>query len=310
MNILITETQFNSINESTTKNQNLCTTFGRYSDFCKKIEKNIKDSRTGGREGNLVNLSSKFFNDVVRNPKFFKTITLTPGNPEFDNRMESLLKLQLILSNFNSCPEIQNKLKNDIEVLPKKGLQMVVDEDNKYSLLNRLDTHWSAKAYLLTKIILDELQGYENEENIEKIDLNNISDEKIREIIKYVIDNDNIDEVSEYLFDLLNENKEFREYFMGSLKYSRDVGNKVEQDVFNSLREKYGKRNVIEFSGDFGFVDYFGIDGIVIKDEVAHPIQISTSIKSNPKIFKYASERCRPLGFYKNNNIITKYTPI
>jgi hypothetical protein len=162
---------------------------------------------------------------------------------------------------------------------------------------------------LLTKIILDEIEGYENQEKIDKIDLNDISDEKIREIIKYVIDNNNVDEVSEYLFDLLNENKEFRDYFMGSLKYSRDMGNKVEQDIFNSLRQKYGKENVIEFSGDFGFVDYFGIDGILIEGEVAHPIQISTSIKSHPKIFKYASERCKPLGFYKNNNIVTKYSP-
>jgi|688.fasta_scaffold434172_2 hypothetical protein len=304
MNILITESQLNIINESTLKRQDLCATFGGYSEFCRQIEKNIK-----GRKENLGNLSSNFFNDVVKNPKFFKTITLEPGNPEFDSRMDRLIMLQFVLANFRSCPEIQTKLQKDIEVLPKKGLKMVVDENNKYSLLNRLDTHYSAKAYLLTKIILDEIEGYENQEKIDKIDLNDISDEKIREIIKYVIDNNNVDEVSEYLFDLLNENKEFRDYFMGSLKYSRDMGNKVEQDIFNSLRQKYGKENVIEFSGDFGFVDYFGIDGILIEGEVAHPIQISTSIKSHPKIFKYASERCKPLGFYKNDNIVTKYSP-
>jgi hypothetical protein len=304
MNILITESQLNTINESTLKRQDLCATFGGYSNFCKQIENNIK-----GRKENLINLSSNFFNDVVKNPKFFKTITLEPGNPEFDSRMDRLILLQVILANFRSCPEIQTKLKKDIEVLPKKGLKMVVDENNKYSLLNRLDTHYSAKAYLLTKIILDEIGGYENKEKIDKIDLNNISDEKTIEIIKYIIDNNNIDNVSKYLFELLNENQEFRDYFMGSLKYSKDVGNKVEQDVFNALRQKYGKGNVIEFSDDFGFVDYFGIDGILIKGEVAHPIQISSSIKSNPKIFKYASERCKPLGFFKSNNIVTNYSP-
>ena len=50
--------------------------------------------------------------------------------------------------------DLLSKLEKDIEILPTKGLQMVVDEDNKYSLLNRLDTHYTAKAYLLTKIIL------------------------------------------------------------------------------------------------------------------------------------------------------------
>ena len=306
MNILITENQFNIITESTLKRQDLCSTFGGYSEFCKRIEKNIET-----RKENLKTLSSNFFNDVVKNPKFFKTITLEPGNPEFDSRLNRLIMLEFMLANFRSCPEIRTKLKKDIEVLPKKGLKMVVDENNQYSLLNRLDTHYSAKAYLLTKFILDGgLLGIKDGEIYDKEKLNSYTDEEVRGIIKDIITNkEYVDNVSKHLFDLLNEDQEFRDYFMGSLKYSRDVGNKVEQDVFNSLRQKYGKENVIEFSGDFGFVDYFGIDGILIKGEVAHPIQISSSIKSNPKIFKYASERCKPLGFFKSNNIVTKYSP-
>lgn len=310
MNILLTENQLIRLNESSSNYKNLCNTIKEYPTFCSKVEKVLKDGRTGGREGNLVNLSSNFFSKVVRNPTFFKTITLSPGNPEFDKRMESLLKLQLILSEFESCPEVQNKVEKDIKVLPEKGLEMVVDEDNKYSLLNRLETHWSAKAYLLTKIILDELSGYENETKSEKIDLNNVSDEKIREIIKYVIDDDNIDTVSEYLSVLLNENQDFRNYFMGSIEYSRKKGNEVEQDVFNLLRKKYGEKNVIEFSEDFGFVDYFGIDGVIIQDGFAQPIQISSSMKHSPEIFTYSSDSCKPLGFFKSGNKIIKYQPI
>ena len=164
---------------------------------------------------------------------------------------------------------------------------------------------------MLTKIILDGgLLGIKDGEIYDKEKLNSYTDEEVTGIVKdIVINKEYVDNVSKHLFDLLNEDQEFRDYFMGSLKYSRDVGNKVEQDVFNSLRQKYGKENVIEFSGDFGFVDYFGIDGILIKGEVAHPIQISSSIKSNPKIFKYASERCKPLGFFKSNNIVIKYSP-
>lgn len=301
MNILITESQFNRINESVEKKPDLCPTLGRYSEFCKKIEKIIN-----GRKANLGTISSEFFDKVVRNKEYFDTVTLEPGNVEFDIRMENLIKLQSILSNYDSCSEIQNRLKNDIEVLPNKGLEMVVDEKNKYSLLNRLNTHYSAKAYLLTKIILD----YLNESEGEEIELNTISDEKIIELLKYVINDNNISSVSDSLFKLLKRDKSFHNYFMGSLEYSQKVGNKIEQDVFNILRDKYGEENVIQFSEDFGFIDYFGIDGILINDGFASPIQISSSVKTNPKIFEFTSESCKPIGFYKTGNKVIKYTPI
>ncbi len=309
MKIVITESQLSSISESTNKRQNLCATFGTYSPFCSKVEKIIKDGRTGGREGNLVNLSSKFFNKVVKNPNYFETITLSPGNEEYDSRMNDLLKFRDILKKYNSCPEIYSKLVDDINILPEKGLQMVVDGNNQYSLLNRLDTHYTAKAYLLTKIILDELESFWVEEGGEKTDLNKLPDDKIRELITYVIDDLNVDGVSEHLRDLLDNNKSFHDYFLGSLEYSRNKGNEVEHDVFNILRKKYGSDKVFEFSGDFGFVDYFGVDGVLVIGGEAHPIQISTSMKGNPKIFKYASNFCKPLGFYKEGNVVTQYQP-
>lgn len=309
MKILITESQFNIISEAASKRQNLCATFGTYSPFCQKVERIIKDGRTGGREGNLVNLSSKFFNKVVTNPNYFQTVTLTPGNEEYEKRMEDLLKFKDVLKQYNSCPEIYSKLVKDIEILPEKGLKMVVDGNNQYSLLNRLDTHYTAKAYLLTKIILDELESFWVEEGGEKTDLNNLPDDKIRELITYVIDDSNIDGVSEHLKDLLDNDETFREYFLSSLEYSRHKGNQIEHDVFNVLRRKYGEDKVFEFSGDFGFVDYFGVDGVLVIGGQAHPIQISTSMKGNPKIFKYASSFCKPLGFYKEGTIITQYQP-
>lgn len=301
MNILITESQFNRINESTSKKPDLCLKTESYTSFCKKIEKIIN-----GRKGNLSTISSNFFDEVVRNPNFFETITLKPGVDAFDSRLENLKELQTILSNNKSCPEIQSRLQNDIEILPTKGLTMVVDETNQYSLLNRLNSHYTAKSYLLTNLILDSVDKSEGE----KIELNDISEDKIIELLKYVMNGNNIDIVSESLFDLLENNKDFREDFMGSLQYSRETGNKIEQEVFNILREKYGEKNVIEFSEDFGFIDYFGIDGILIDGGSANPIQISSSVKTNPKIFEFSSESCTPMGFYKTGNKTIKYTPI
>jgi hypothetical protein len=119
-----------------------------------------------------------------------------------------------------------------------------------------------------------------------------------------------VGEIAEYLSKTLETNKEFHDYFFGSLSFSRDKGNQVENDVFEFLRGKYGAENVIEFSGDFGFVDYFGVDGVVIINGQAHPVQISTSAKSSPKIFQYTSESCKPLGFFKDKDKIIRYEQI
>ena len=64
------------------------------------------------------------------------------------------------------------------------------------------------------------------------------------------------------------------------------------------------------FSGDYGFVDYFGVDGVVVINDIAHPIQISSSTKSNPKIFRYASEHCKPLGYSNERGKMFRYEPL
>jgi hypothetical protein len=302
MRILITENQFNLLNESKDKFLNLCDTLGSTSSFCKKLESTLKDSRKGGREKNMLNVSKNFFNKVVSNGDYFKTIVLRPGIPEYDTRIEQLIRFKDLLESNGSCPNIVSDVNQNINNLPDKELTMVVDSENQYSLLNRLDTHYSTKAYLLTNLILRNLD--------DKGNLDNINDEKLREVLYYVMSDEFVSEIAEFLSKTLETNKEFHDYFFGSLSSSRERGNQVENDVFEFLRGKYGAENVIEFSGDFGFVDYFGVDGVVIINGQAHPVQISTSAKSSPKIFQYTSESCKPLGFFKDKDKIIRYEQI
>jgi hypothetical protein len=301
MRIIITENQFKLLNESSYKFKNLCDNLGSTSSFCKKIESILKDSRRGGKN-NMLKVSKDFFNKVVSNGDYFKTIVLRPGIPEYDTRIEQLVKFKNLLESNGSCPRIVSDVSENINNLPDKELIMVVDSENQYSLLNRLDTHYSAKSYLLTNLMLRRLNNKEN--------LNNISDEKLREELYNVMSDNSVGEIAEYLSKTLETNKEFHDYFFGSLSFSRDKGNQVENDVFEFLRGKYGAENVIEFSGDFGFVDYFGVDGVVIINGQAHPVQISTSAKSSPKIFQYTSESCKPLGFFKDKDKIIRYEQI
>jgi hypothetical protein len=230
---------------------------------------------------------------------------LEPGNRLYDERLSELIKFKDILEQYKSCPEIVNAVKKDIEILPKKGLKMNIDENNDYSIINRLNSHYTAQAYLLTKMIIDSLEN----EGFDTTRLINPSNEDVIKMIDHVLLEDYVVEVSENLSELLRNNEHFRKDLIGTLERSRELGNSVEDEVFSKLRGTYGDENVFEFSGDFGFVDHFGVDGVVIINGVLHPIQISTSMKT-PKLFKYDSENCKTRGYFKSGNKIIMYEPI
>ena len=188
MEILITERQLKIINEQTskTKNVNLCSKFGSNSSFCSKIESAVRDFKTGGKD-NIYNKSANFFNKVVSNNQYFNTVVLSPGEQDYDERISELVKFKKLLEDHNACPDMVSEVSKDLEKLPTKGLVMVVDDEQKYSLLNRLDTHYSAKGYLLTHLILSELSDFWDETEGEKTNLNDIPESKIRELLNFVM---------------------------------------------------------------------------------------------------------------------------
>ena len=299
MKILISESQFNKVlQEGAFKPKDLCNSLGEYNKFCSKIQTLIQDWQKGGRQNNLKKLSVEFFKKVLQSG-VFNTIDLQPGVPEYDERYNQLQRFRDILEEYNVCQDIIDEVDGDMEKLPSKGLKMVTDGENRYSLLNRLDSHYSAKAFLLTHRMIDHL-------NVEWRD---IDDDRLRDELRTAMNVDNVNSIAEELKNLLDTNEEFANYFYNSLIYSREQGNKVESSVFTALRNKYGEDNVFEFSGDFGFVDYFGVDGIVVIDGFAHPVQISSSVKT-PEIFKFSSSNCKPIGYYVNGKKIIRYEPI
>jgi hypothetical protein len=301
MKIVINEGQFESIiSESKSHISQLCSHFNDKSKFCESVESVLK-----GRKKSIFNKSQEFFNKVIKDSGYFDVVTLEPGNRLYDERLSELIKFKDILEQYKACPDIVNAVKKDIEILPKKGLKMNIDENNDYSIINRLNSHYTAQAYLLTKMIIDSLEN----EGFDTTKLINPSNEDVIKMIDHVLLEDYVVEVSENLSELLRNNEHFRKDLIGTLERSRELGNSVENEVFSKLRSTYGDENVFEFSGDFGFVDHFGVDGIVIINGVLHPIQISTSMKT-PKLFKYDSENCKTRGYFKSGNKIIMYEPI
>lgn len=303
MKLLITESQLdNLIVEGKTHTAQLCSHFGTNKNFCEKVARFIENNR-----GNTRKKSFDFFTKVLRESGVFKTIDLLPDVKEYEDRKNELINFKQVLEKNNSCPNIVQEVEKDLENLPKKGLKMVTGESQEYDLLNRLDTHPSAKAFLLTRMILDSLY----EERGEEQNLSSLDDNKIIELTNFVLSDENVLEVAENLKKLIDTNEHFRKDLIGTISYSKQKGNQVEDSVFDFLREKYGSENVYVYSNDFGFVDYFGVDGVVVFDGQAHPIQISTKPKTpEPKLFKFTSERCQPKGYFKTTDRIITYYPV
>lgn len=328
MKLIITDSQYNKIiSEASFKYSDLCNSFGNLGQFCKKVQKILndryiravkipsitnleknqddeitQDTQIENKKGSTIKgLSIDFFRKVISDSGEFNVVELVPNNNEYEKRIKKLNDFKDILEKHNSCPEMVKSIENDLNRLPSKKLKMVVDDSGHYSLLNRLDSHYTAKSYLLTKLISSE---------VDESKLNTISDSKIIEILSYVMQDKFVSETAEFLKDLLSKDEEFKSYLFSALKTSKEEGEKAENYVFAALRNKYGTDNVISFSEDFGFVDYFGVDGILIDEHGnAHPIQVSSnSPKSEPKLFKFSSESCKPIGFAKQGKKITIYS--
>jgi hypothetical protein len=158
--------------------------------------------------------------------------------------------------------------------------------DGEYSILNRIDTHYSVQAYILTLIAKDLnfnlLDTYDAKQIMEEVDSFILSEpNRIKDKLNSLIENES-------------------ESMVNSLLYSSIKGGRIELSAIKSF-EKLGFK-VYNFANDFGFVDYFGVDILVEKDGKIHPVQISTQRKFNPEITKYNDSDCECWMVYKDMN--------
>ena len=166
---------------------------------------------------------------------------------------------------------------------------MIVDDDENYSVLNRIDTQYTTRSYILTKILLDEISELEKDLDLDTLNSQEIIDE-VSGILSFnrdteLFDGDTLDYLDREIKKLLDSDSETRNIIINDLENVRSVGNQVELKAKEALEGAHYK--VINFSNDFGFVDHFGIDMVAIKDGVLRPVQVSSRQKTSPKLFEY-----------------------
>jgi hypothetical protein len=255
--------------------------------FCQRLSDILKNGRGGAGAKTFKKKSYETFGKL-REEGFGKNTEielLEPGNKLFDERIDELKRFFGLLTKYNVCSKMRSEIKKDIINVKGKGLKMI-SSDEEYSILNRLDTHYSAQAYILTLIAKDLdfylIDSYNNSQIIEEVDLFILSKpHRIKDKLNSLID---------------NESKSIED----SLLYSSIKGGRVELSAVKAF-EKLGYK-VYNFASDFGFVDYFGVDMLVEKDGKIHPVQVSSQRKFNPEIVKYNDSDCECWMVYKDRN--------
>ena len=266
---------------------NPCDSIGEGSEFCKKLSNILKSGR-GGKGAKLFKRKSYDTFTKLRDEGFGKGMevqTLEPGNPLFDARIDELKQFFGLLTKYSACSKMRNDIKNDIINVKKKQLKMITDE-GEYSILNRLDTHYSGQAYILTLLAKDLdfylIDTYDNDQIIEEVDLFILSKpHRIKDKINTLMDDEkgNVED---------------------TLSYSKIKGGRVELGAVNAFK-KLGY-TVYNFATDFGFVDHFGVDMLVEKDGEIHPVQVSSQRKFSPEVAKYNDSDCECWMVYKDRN--------
>ena len=283
-----------------------CTKLGEGQAFCKKLNSILSFGKGGSGSSILKNKAIQVFKELREGDyiSMGQKVVLEPGSPMFEERLSKLKKLMYTLWEHSSCPQIVKAIKNDIEIVGSKGLVMIVDDEQQYSLLNRLDTHSTVQAYILTKAAL--LEQAKNKTLFYKIDTYD-NDQIIEDMTEYLSLSDTMTNLDNLITDLLKDT-ENQKIMMDSLEYSATRGQEVENEGAEALRK--AGYEVVDFSGNFGFVDYFGIDLLAIDDDGAYPVQVSSVMKPNPKLFKFYGPDCKCFAMAKSTTGFTKYEPI
>jgi polyphosphate kinase 2 len=280
---------------------NACNTLTNGREFCNKLSKILSTGRGGTNAKNIKEYAINVFREIMNNdfPSFGKRITLSGNTEAFTSRVEELEKFYNILDEYGVCKKMKNEVKRDIQNVEGKGLKMIVDDDENYSVLNRIDTHYTVRSYILTKMVLDE----ELDIDIDTLDTKDVI-EQIRQSLfftgnKTSFDSDTLNYLDRVINNLLS-NEETKSVIINDLERTRSAGNKVESDAVEAFKK--ANYEVIDFTNDFGFVDHFGIDMVVIRDGKLRPVQVSSRQKENPMFFKYQDTDCDCMAVYKGRN--------
>jgi hypothetical protein len=161
----------------------------------------------------------------------------------------------------NSCPKLRKYI---IDRMIKFTEQYVIwNEEQQYDLLNKLNTNYTAAAYMMTSELPEHYKSSVSFENALEYFFNHKNNNAVTPFEEFMgrIEMDN--------------KKEIREKINQTIAQKTKEGSLIEEKFYEYISEQIGSENVVVYAGDYSFMDMIGIDMLVKNPEgIWVPVQV------------------------------------
>lgn len=195
----------------------------------------------------------------------------------FSERREMVIDA---LQKFNtSCPKLKKYI---IERMVKFTEQYVIwNEEQQYDLLNKLNTNYTAAAYMMTSELPEHYKSNVSFENALEYFFNKVDEKSGSTPFEM------------FMGRIEQENKkEIRDRINQTIAQKTREGSIIEDKFYEYISEQLGSENVVMYSGDYSFMDMIGIDMLVKNPEgVWVPVQVKKYVGGcDDTTIKYARQ--------------------
>jgi len=253
---------------------------------CDFFEKNTNDYRWCKFAENKLKLNNRKLSKALEDYKKeylstyetgVRAVKYDKGIEFFSERRDMVIDA---LGKFKlSCPKLRSYI---IEAMTKFTEKFVIwDEKQQYDLLNKLNTNYSAAAYMIT---VELPEKYKTSVSFE-------------DSLKYFFDyknNDGITPFENFMGKIETTNKqEIRNKINQTISQKTKDGQEIEDKFYDYITEQLGGSNVITYSGDYSFMDMIGIDMVVKNPENKWiPVQIKKYVGACEDSKGYRKHMC------------------
>jgi len=267
--------------------------------FCLSAMKKIEENKTNIKHQFREILGLGLTYDKIKN----KLIKYEKTNPFFLNSKKSFFDFMKKVS--GTCDIAKVSIENEIRKFNDKIVVTFLENQNQtYHPINRLDTNVISLSYLLTIF---------RRKYPEIKSLNELYD-KYFNITEKELDEGKFSVFFNQVFNYLGNDKTMDESLKDSfeevlytIKKTREMGSKSEEEGFKYLKKKFPLNEVIPYAGDFNFVDMMGVDGVMFskKSEQWIPVQIKSNIGDCYGNRKFCKNIC--IGKNENGDWVEQY---
>jgi hypothetical protein len=204
-------------------------------------------------------------------------------DPFFKQNTENLNDLESYIK--KSCSKAEDTIKNFKKEFAKTFLFVKKEGDEiKYDDLSKLNTNYSALAYLLT--------DFRN-----RMDLSNSFDDIFEMYFEKPSTRNELSEpfFTNFIFSYFGNNEKainIMKNIYSTIEETTEKGQKSEGEAFIRLNTEYGEGNVKIFSGDFSFGDLLGVDMVIKKNGEWIPVQIKKNFDKCKGNYRFCKNIC------------------